>query len=356
VYDLYHLISTTNPATADYKITPAEQARLAKVTVHFYAVDGNTAPISDTRYGLTPAGFLSVQNVNPSLPGGSTRTDYVSTGPEITWDQEAAPPISYKGQDQSGSWVTEVPSFTSYAQASSHVLDWAREPFAPGPYSGAPSLSFCAPLPTTRTSAYIHVELVDLQDLPDGFDCLGGQFPLPFWALGTSRVMSLHLGSKLIGTTRSSVGTFTVPPQAGTYRLTYTDDTAQVLPVSTRTMTTWTFRSAAPAGSANVHIPLLLVRYHLPLNLDNHPNGSTATLTVTRVAGAPRAKVLGLRLWTSTDGGKTWRQATVRALGNGQFTATLPHVSPGQGVSLRVAASDAGGSTIDQTIITAYHG
>lgn len=356
VYDLYHLISTKNPATADYRITPAEQARLARITVHFYAVDGNTATVVDNRYGLTPAGFLSLQNVNPPIPGGSTRTDYLSTGPEITWDQEAAPPIYYKGQSQGLSWVTELPSFTSYAAGSKHVLDWVREPFAPGPYSGAPSVSFCAPLPTTRTAAYIHVELVDLQDLPDGFDCLGGQFPEPFYALGTSRVMSLHLGSKLIGTTRSSVGTFTVPPQAGTYRLTYTDNTSQVLPVSTRTSTTWTFRSAAPAGSDQVHIPLLLVRYRLPLNLDNHPDGSTAVLTVTRVAGAARARVTGLRMWTSTDGGRTWRPAPVRALGNGKFAVTLPHVTAGQGVSLRVGASDAGGSKVDQTIITAYHG
>lgn len=168
--------------------------------------------------------------------------------------------------------------------------------------------------------------------------------------------MRLYRGSHLIGTTRGSVGTFTVPPQAATYRLTYADDVAQVLPVSTRTSTTWTFRSAAPAGSAQVELPLLLVRYHLPLNLDNHPDGGTAVLTVTRVAGTPRAKVLGLRLWTSVDGGTTWQAAPVRALGNGQFAATLPHVQAGQGVSLRVAASDAGGSKIDQTIITAYHG
>jgi hypothetical protein len=357
VYDLYHLISTKNPATADYKITPAEQARLAKITVHFYAIDGNTAPVSDSRYGLTPAGFLSVQNVNPPLPGGTIRTDYLSTGRAITWDQEAVPPIYYKGQSQGLAWVTEVPGFTSYTTGSRHVLNWAREPFAPGPYSGTKfTPSFCAPLPTTRTSAYIHVELTDLQNLPDGFDCLGGLFPQQFWAAGTSRVMSLHLGSELIGTTRNPVGTFTVPPQAGTYRLTYTDNTSQVLPVSTRTMTTWTFRSVAPAGSGQVHIPLLLVRYRLPLNLDNHPDGSTAILTVTRVAGTPRAKVLGLRLWTSTDGGKTWRPASVRALGNGQFAATLPHVKAGKGVSLHVQASDAGGSKIDQTIITAYHG
>lgn len=99
--------------------------------------------------------------------------------------------------------------------------------------------------------------------------------------------MRLYLSGKLIGTARNFAGTFAVPPQARTYRLTYTDDWSKVLPVSTKTMTTWTFRSARPAGIAQVGIPLLLVRYHLPLNLDNHPVGSTAILTVTRVAGTP---------------------------------------------------------------------
>ena len=357
VYDLYHLISTKNPGTADYQITPAQQAKLAKITVHFYAIDGNTAPVGDTRYGLTPAGFLSVQNVNPLLPGGSTRTDYLSTGPEITWDQEAAPPIYYKGVNQGLAWISEVPGFTSYTSGSRHVLNWAREPFAPGPYSGTKfTPSFCAPLPSTRVHAYIHVELVDLQDLPDGFDCLGGQAPVTFWAAGTSRVMRLFHGSRLLGTSHQSFGTFTVPPQAATYRLSYADNTSQVLPVSTRTFTTWTFRSAAPAGSAQVELPLLLVRYHLPLKLDNHPDGSSAILTVTRVAGTPRASVRDLRLWTSVDGGKTWHAAPVHALGNGKFVVILPHVKAGQGVSLHVMAGDVGGSTIDQTIITAYHG
>jgi hypothetical protein len=66
--------------------------------------------------------------------------------------------------------------------------------------------------------------------------------------------------------------------------------------------------------------------------------------------------VTGFRLWTSLDNGHTWRAAPVRALGGGRFAATLPHAAPGQAVSLRVQATDAGGSGIEQTIMTAYHG
>ncbi|HYK32093.1 MAG TPA: S8 family serine peptidase [Streptosporangiaceae bacterium] len=346
-YDLYHAINPANPATAAYTVTPAEQAKLAKVTMHFYALDGNHAQVEDNRYGLTPTGFLSVQNVSAYVPGGSTRTDYVSTGPEIRWNDEAVPPLTINGQNDTGNWVIEVPGYTSYKAGSRHVLNWIRQPFAPGPYSNTRlSESGCAPFQNVRVRRYIQVNLVDLQDEPDAYNCLGSSHP----------AMRLYLGSKLIDAVKSQYGFFKVPLRAATYRLTYTDNWSKILTVSTKTSTTWTFRSAAPAGSAMVNIPLLLVRYHLPLNLDNHPDGSTAILTVARMAGTPPARVLGLRLWTSVDGGKTWQPAAVRELGSGKFAATLPHVPAGQGVSLRVAAADAGGSKIDQTIITAYHG
>jgi hypothetical protein len=68
---------------------------------------------------------------------------------------------------------------------------------SPGPYSAtAVSLSGCAPPPTTRSRGEIAVDLVDLQDLPDGFDCLAGD---PLWTPATSRTMRLYRDGRLIG-------------------------------------------------------------------------------------------------------------------------------------------------------------
>jgi len=58
---------------------------------------------------------------------------------------------------------------------------------------------------------------------------------------------------------------------------------------------------------------------------------------------------------TSVDGGKTWQLALVKTLGGGRFAGTMPEVAAGVGVSLRVTASDAGGSKVAETIIKAYH-
>ena len=348
VYDLFHNLGDRIPDTLAYTVTPAVQARLATVDERFYGVDGDTTPYGESRYGLTDSGFLALQFLS-TVPGGSTRTDYLSTEPGIGWNQEAAPPITLDGQKNTFAWVTEIPGFTHYAPGSKSAADWAKQVFRPGPYSAtALSTSFCAPQPSTRSRADIHVELVDLQDLPDGYDCLQG--------IGaTSQTMRLYHGDSLLGAVNNSIGDFAVPVGTGTYRLVYDESTAAI-PVCLRTSTTWTFRSSGPVGPSLVRLPLLTINYNLPLGLDNHPDGDTAILTASRVAGSGSAAVKELRLWTSTDGGTTWAAAPVHALGGGRYAATLPHVAAGQAVSLRVQASDAGGSAIDQTIITAYHG
>jgi subtilisin family serine protease len=348
VYDLFHNLGDRIPDSLAYTVTPAVQAHLSEIDERFYGIDGDTTPYGENRYGLTDSGFLALQFLS-TVPGESTRTDYVSTEPGIGWNQEAAPPITLDGQKNVYAWVTEIPGFTHYAPGSKTTADWAKQVFRPGPYSAtALSTSFCAPQPSTRAAGNIHVELVDLQDLPDGYDCLQG--------IGaTTQTMRLYHGADLLGTVNSSIGDFAVPAGSGTYRLVY-DESTSAIPVSTRTSTAWTFHSTAPVGPSLRRLPLLTINYDLPLGLDNHPDGDTAILTASRVAGSESAAVKELRLWTSTDGGATWATAPVHALGDGRYAATLPHAASGQAVSLRVQASDAGGSAIDQTVITAYRG
>ena len=359
LYDLYHPVGTQVPRSLAYTATPAEQATFARFDERFYALDGNTAPVFEARYGLTPTGlatgYFAVEDAS-MVAGGSKLTEYLSTGPGIRWDEEVGPSLT--GKNLANDWVIELPGYTRYAPGSRHSVDWVRQPFRPGPYSATRlTLSTCAPLPTTRSRGHIHVELTDLQNLPDGFDCLSRLAPSdPAWLRATSRIMRLYRGSQLIGSKHASVAGFSVPAAPATYKLVYADDTSRALPVSTQTETTWTFRSAAPAGGNAVRIPLLLVDYALPLGLNNHPDGSTAVFTVARMAGTARARVTGFRLWTSLDNGHTWQAAPVRSRGGGRFSATLPQVPPGQAVSLRVQATDAGGSGIEQTIMTAYHG
>lgn len=56
----------------------------------------------------------------------------------------------------------------------------------------------------------------------------------------------------------------------------------------------------------------------------------------------------------SYNDGANWQPATVKDGGGGHFTATVKNPNVGGSASLRVEASDSGGSGIVQTIIRAY--
>ncbi|MCW2915004.1 MAG: hypothetical protein JWN52_3072 [Actinomycetia bacterium] len=344
VYDLVHPMGDRIPADPSYVVTSADQAKFARVDQRFAAFNGDTTkPVHEQRYGTSPEGLLLAGfEADSEVPAGSTRTDHLSTGRGIYWMDEASP-----GAIADGQWVDEQP-FIELKPGSRATHTWGRQPLRPGPYSGtALALSGCTPYPTTRARGNLHVELVDLQARTDGFDCgIDGEI---------KRTLTLSAGGKKLGEKEAAMADFTVPAETADYTLRYDNDASSVLPVSTRTSTTWTFRSGAPKGLGSVAVPLLLVDYDLGLDLTNQPAGNPAVFTVARMAGSGSAKVTGLRLWTSIDDGKTWQAVSVQALGGGKFSAPLPAAVKGQSVSLRVNARDAGGSGIDQQIIKAYN-
>ncbi|MFC5749593.1 S8 family serine peptidase [Actinomadura rugatobispora] len=340
VWDLLEPLGDRLPADPSFVVTPAVQARLARLDQRFAAIDGDTAkPVREKRYGISPEGFILGESAS-EVPAGTTRTDYLSAGRGILWNDEAFP-AAVEG------WVDQEP-FTERTPGSRTVKTWGRQPMRPGPYPAtAASLSFCAPPASIRSREVMSVYLVDLQTRPDGFDC-GLDDPSVI-----KRKMTLYAGDRVIGQSADPGARFTVPREAATYRLHYDTDASAVLPVSTRTATTWTFESTGPAGTGTARLPLLTVDYDLGLDLRNQPAGRPAVFTVGRVGGGG-AEVTGLRAWTSVDDGTTWTPVAVRTLGGGRFSAPLPAPAQGQAVSLRVDARDAGGSAVDQRIIRAY--
>jgi hypothetical protein len=66
--------------------------------------------------------------------------------------------------------------------------------------------------------------------------------------------------------------------------------------------------------------------------------------------------VTGARLWVSYNDGATWSRVTLDSQGGGRFTGELSHPAntARKYVSLRLDATDSGGSSLNQTIIRAY--
>lgn len=162
---------------------------------------------------------------------------------------------------------------------------------------------------------------------------------------------------------------FTLPAAKSTYRLTTVVGDAD---------TDWGFSSAAPAGDATptgtqcagtefgvstapcAAAPLILLRYDAGTGLTDAvtaPGSHRLGVTAYYAAGTAPAKVTGLKVWTSTDGGATWHAASVTATGGGSFAATytVPAVArTDSAVSIRTQAADSAGDTVDQTVYDAY--
>jgi hypothetical protein len=128
---------------------------------------------------------------------------------------------------------------------------------------------------------------------------------------------------------------------------------------SSDTETSWTFRSSRPPEGVEERLPLLFIDYDLgELDLLNRAERGPRAIRfgVHRQQGTPAAGLTNVRLWVSYNDGGTWSNVSVANLGGGNYSACLNHsTNPArQNVSLRIQATDAGGSMINQTIIRAY--
>ncbi|MGX7825796.1 S8 family serine peptidase [Actinokineospora sp. 24-640] len=166
---------------------------------------------------------------------------------------------------------------------------------------------------------------------------------------------TLHRGDVLIASSEyAGALDGTDPGGSGTYRL-HAEATRSVSPLSTKVVADWTFRSAPGAGDEPAALPLLAVRFAPSLDDRNRaPSGQAFTVPVyVQRNGSTTEGVRKPAVQVSYDDGRTWRPAPV--LGGGdRWQAVLLHPATAEFVSLRAQARDAGGGTVDQTIIRAY--
>jgi hypothetical protein len=70
--------------------------------------------------------------------------------------------------------------------------------------------------------------------------------------------------------------------------------------------------------------------------------------------GSSVGQLKTLRVQTSTDDGKTWRTAPVRATAAGRFAAVVTVPDGATYMSVRAQAADSEGNTVQETITRAY--
>jgi hypothetical protein len=340
-YDLLRTMPDTMPADPTYVVGPAEQARLARLDEQFHQLDVPATTTGHDRKGLAPDGFFVAETVTDEVP--PHRVDYLTPG--VAWTEE---PVLVGDSPFSNLLLTDGPLDT-YAPGSRQSRDNFRQPLRVDWYDDPSGPLGCSPDPIRRTRGNLHVGLATMVDQHQRFNCVA-DFGVP----ADAATLTLSRNGQTIGTAAGFAADFTVPAAPGTYRLKHDQHTQDVLPISTRVTTAWTFQSTGPRGDEAVPVSLFALDYQLPLDFANHPTGSDAAFTVRQSRGVPRQHISERAVWTSVDDGATWTAAPVQRQGMDGFTATLPTPPAGQWISLRVSASGDGGSAIDQTIIRAY--
>ncbi|MEU8424990.1 S8 family peptidase [Micromonospora sp. NPDC048835] len=332
-YNIVHEYAAGVPADPSFRVTRAEQARLARIDETFHQTDSPEMYTLLVRTGSTPDGVPVTQTYEGVMP--PSRTSYLS--PEIVWADEGV---------YGGLAAMEAPR--RYLPRSQQSKVWARQPLHSDWYDDPAGADWSCATAPSRTRGNLHLDMVTLTDQHQRADCLQGA------AVGVKRKLSLYRNGTLVDERSGPYGDFTVAQPMADYRVTLDVDTSLILPISTKVNTSWTFRSAGPDGTGSVPLPLLAVDYALPMDHDNHPIDGTAELAVRQAHGVKTQKVTSFQVWTSTDDGATWTSARVTESGD-TYRVALPKATAGQPVSLRVKATANGGSGIDQTIIRAYH-
>jgi subtilisin family serine protease len=127
---------------------------------------------------------------------------------------------------------------------------------------------------------------------------------------------------------------------------------------STRTDTSWSFRSTRPRGTELV--PLLQVDYDAKTNAHNRaPSGRVVPLglTVRHQDGLDGLEAVRMTARASFDDGGTWDDVRVVKRGDGRFIALVRHPvhrATNGYVALQVDAEDSAGNSVEQTILRAY--
>jgi hypothetical protein len=337
---LYDLIFAERGRILDTHTRTLNRTNTVQIDNRYHAqVDSWLA--GDARHAYPPwSGFSFDGARNFLVP--FVRTEYVGTG-ESWWLHVGWGSMT---NEHIFEWSQQDP-LVQYTQAGSTSDDWFGQPQHPGVIR---TYGTDDGQPVVREGNTI------TGFVPSFMDAKGR------WGLHDGRTDSapfkLFENGSLIAQSEGFFGSYGVAGSPATYRAEL--DVTRAAPYwrqSTNTHTVWTFNSAPPPADTTEAVPLLVADYDVgPLDLLNRSQrgDQNITLFAHRQQNTIPAALTGLTLSVSYDDGATWSTVPTSPLGGGHFAAVIHNGKAGQYVSLRVQASDGGGSAIDQTITRAY--
>jgi hypothetical protein len=321
LYDVQQVSTGSIPAKIDYKVTPANSARITTR----YADNGGFNWAKEQRFGWRPWQEFSWNDSQRFVETPKVREEWVTSGDSL-WQHRVHHLYTWDDMNPLAGGMTSVPR--SYRTGTSDET-WFGPVVRPAAAPGVQS---------TRTGDRLSLRI------PSFVDAAG------HYTVGETTASSATLSRN--GAVVAEL------PSAWTDVITSSEDAAYKLDLTTErqdsegewnwgthTETSWEFRSAKQPDDKAVALPLQQVNYTVPVDL----TGRVAARTHAISFESPRAT--SLQAWASYDEGKTWKRLVViGALGH--YLAVVPNAH--DTVSLKVAATGPTGAKITQTVIRAY--
>jgi hypothetical protein len=241
---------------------------------------------------------------------------------------------------------------TTYRKAGSYSESWFAAPYGPSLTATATNWENGEPVPYAfRRGDKIEIALPMFSDAH-------GHATYPATGFDTGSTVLLRADGTEVG--RSDVpgqAVFDLPAARTDYRMTVSDRREVYgWPLSTEVRNEWTFSSGRVTGDTLEPLPLLDVRYNLPVDGLGSASAGDFAFTVSgghqTGSGAERLPVTKAQVWWSADDGATWQPAVQTAVADG-WRVTVPNPEAGF-VSLRTELTDAHGASVTETIIRAY--
>ena len=356
--------------SGQYTVAPATLA-----TVHaryFSAVPESAYLVSTSWFPYQASAFppfvQRVQLLAPYIPVSlpQERTEYFSAGPTLQWDTL----LSDSGPE-GGSYIEAGP-FGTYSAGQQSTENWNDYPQHPGASANLTGSLLGTTLPSaTRQGDLLSVNVWPFTDnTPSHFS--EGLEPDPPGTTVSGSYRITQNGTSVASGALNDGSAFvnaTLTPDPATVAVTIAATrTGPAYPLSTKTVTTWTWRTAhesgstLPAGwycadgSADCDAePMMTLEYDVAgLALTGTAPAGPQTLGITpgHILPAAGAAITGVKAQVSFDGGTTWQPAAVTGSGSSyQARYTAP---AGSLVTLKVTATDAAGGQISETITSAY--
>ncbi|TCO47393.1 S8 family peptidase [Actinocrispum wychmicini] len=342
LYDVEQVTKDRVPDRVVHRVTDRNSATV----ITGYRKTGAAEWAKEQRFSWRPWETYAVNQYQRFMPTGRVREEVV-TADDTIWQHRVKHYYSWDEMNPLNGGMVDAPR--TYQPGRESTENWFAPVVRPAIPKGLQS-SRSGDGMSLRVPEFVDAEATHYAFTEGEIDSTPDQ-----------EVARLYQDGRLLKEAPVAWGAFPVSPDPATYRLDLSvSRTTPNWQFGTHTDTSWTFRSQRPAAGQDQLLPLLQLDYGVPTDLANKAPAGRRTaidLTARHQDGLAGPKVERMTASVSYDDGRTWTNLRLVNQGQGRFRAVVDHprLDRTNGfVALRVRAVDAGGNSVEQTVLRAY--